>query len=132
MKIFRSACGAIACVLLVVACGGTNTETAAPNQSTTHGTLVENPPVRIASLDATTFQAQLNSTSAGQQLLQVTGSPVCGVDFYYMKFNTLGAANETTVSSGALMVPTGPAGTCSGPRPIVLYAHGTQTLQTAN
>jgi hypothetical protein len=94
--------------------------------------LVENPPLRIAALDATTFQAQLNSTSAGKQLLQVTGNPVCGVDFYYMKFNTVGGAGETTVSSGALMVPTGPAGTCSGPRPIVLYAHGTQTLQTAN
>src|SRR6185312_13499123 len=52
--------------------------------------------------------------------------------FYYLKFNTVGAANESTVSSGALMVPTGAAGACSGPRPIVLYAHGTQTLQTAN
>ena len=36
------------------------------------------------------------------------------------------------MSSGALMVPTGAAGTCSGPRPIVLYAHGTQTDKTAN
>jgi acetyl esterase/lipase len=94
--------------------------------------LVENPPLRIASLDATTFQAQLASSSAGQQLLQVTGNPTCGVDFYYLKFYTVGAANEATLSSGALMVPTGAAGTCSGPRPIVLYAHGTQTLQTLN
>lgn len=132
MKRFRSALGAMVAAVLVVGCGGTNTESAPVNNSTTRGTLVENPPLRIASLDATTFQAQLASSAAGQQLLQVTGNPTCGVDFYYLKFNTAGAANETTVSSGALMVPTGAAGTCSGPRPIVLYAHGTQTLQTAN
>jgi len=30
------------------------------------------------------------------------------------------------------MVPTGAAPGCSGPRPIVLYAHGTQTDKTAN
>ncbi len=132
MKSFRGAFGAMACALLVVACGGTNTQTATPNESGTHGTLVETPPLRIASLDATTFQTQLNGTASGQQLLALTGNPVCGVDFYYVKFNTVGAANEATMSTGALMVPTGPAGTCSGPRPIVLYAHGTQSLQTAN
>src|SRR6185312_5487623 len=132
MKRFRSAFGAIVAAVLVVGCGGTNTESAPVNNTTTHGTLVENPPLRIASLDATTFQAQLSSSTAGQQLLQVTGNPTCGVDFYYLKFYTAGAKGESTVSSGALMVPTGAAGTCSGPRPIVLYAHGTQTLQTAN
>jgi acetyl esterase/lipase len=132
MKGFRSALGAMVSAVLLVACGGTNTESAPVNESTTHGTLVENPPLRIASLDATTFQAQLASSTAGQQLLQATGNPTCGVDFYYLKFYTLGGANEATMSSGALMVPTGAAGQCSGPRPIVLYAHGTQTLQTLN
>jgi hypothetical protein len=132
MKRFRSAMGAMAAAVLVASCGGTNTETAQVAQSTSHGTLVEDPPLRIASVNATDFQAQLASTASGQQLLQVTGDPACGVDFYYIKFYTVGAAGETTMSSGALMVPTGAAGTCSGPRPIVLYAHGTQTDKTAN
>ena len=132
MKRFRGALGAMAFALLLVACGGTNTETSPVNESTTHGTLVDNPPLRIASVDATAFQAQLASSTSGQQLLQVTGNPTCGVDFYYLKFNTVGGAKETTVSSGALMVPTGPAGTCSGGRPIVLYAHGTQTQRPLN
>jgi hypothetical protein len=132
MKRFRSALGAIAAAMLVAACGS-DTQTSVENPSTSHGTLVENPPVRIASLDATTFQAQLASTGAtGQQLLQITGDPVCGVDFYYLKFYTLGGAGEVTMSSGALMVPTGPTGTCSGPRPIVLYAHGTNPDKTLN
>ncbi len=132
MKRFRSALSAMASAILLAACGGSNTDVAPTNDSTVHGTLVENPPLRIASVDATAFQAQLASSASGQQLLQLTGNPTCGVDFYYLKFYTVGAANEATESSGALMVPTGAAGTCSGPRPIVLYAHGTQTLQTLN
>jgi hypothetical protein len=74
---------------------------------------------------------ELSTTASGQQLLALTGKPVCGVDFYFLRFNTVGAQNEATVSSGALMVPTGGTG-CTGPRPIVLYAHGTQALKTAN
>jgi acetyl esterase/lipase len=133
MKRFRSALGAMAAAMLVAACGGSNTESAMENPSTSHGTLVENPPLRIASLDAITFQTQLASTGAsGQQLLQLTGAPTCGIDFYYIKFYTLGGAGEVTMSSGALMVPTGAAPACSGPRPIVLYAHGTQTNKALN
>jgi hypothetical protein len=100
--------------------------------STAHGTLAENPPFRIASLDAATFQAELGATPSGAQLLQVAGTPSCGVDFYYLKFWTVGGANESTESSGALMVPTGAAPACSGPRPIVLYAHGTNTDKNLN
>jgi hypothetical protein len=133
MKRFRSALGAMAAAMLVAACGGSNTESAMENPSTSHGTLVENPPLRIASLDATTFGTQLASTGpSGQQLLQLTGAPTCGIDFYYIKFYTLGGAGEVTMSSGALMVPTGAAPACSGPRPIVLYAHGTQTNKALN
>ncbi|HVW68685.1 MAG TPA: prolyl oligopeptidase family serine peptidase [Steroidobacteraceae bacterium] len=132
MKGFRNALGSTLAALLVAACGGTNTETSAVNDSTAHGTLVENPALRIASLDAASFQAQLASSTSGQQLLQVTGDPTCGVDFYYIKFWTVGAAGEATESSGALMVPTGSAAACTGAHPIVLYAHGTQTDKTAN
>ena len=131
MKRFRSALGAMAVAMLVAACGS-DTQTAVVNNSTAHGTLVENPPLRIASLNATDFAAELNSTTSGQQLLQLTGTPTCGVDFYYLKFYTVGGAGEATMSSGALMVPTGAAGTCSGARPIVLYAHGTNTDKTFN
>ena len=68
-----------------------------------------NPPFRIASLSAVAaLQAELAGSSSGAQLLlQITGNPACGVDFYYVKFWTLGGAEETTESSGALMVPTG-------------------------
>jgi len=112
-------------------CGGTSTQTGSVPNSTAHGSLGA-PAFRIASLDAATFQAQLGATSSGAQLLEITGAPKCGVDFYYVKFWTLGGAGETTESSGALMVPTGAAPACSGPRPIVEYAHGTNPDKTLN
>jgi hypothetical protein len=116
---------------VLTACGN-DSSTSAVATSDAHGTLVENPPLRIASLNAASLSAQLSASTTGAQLLQITGAPSCGVDFYYIKFWTVGAAGEATVSSGALMVPTGAAPSCSGPRPIVLYAHGTQTDKTLN
>src|ERR1700721_1644420 len=104
---------------LLCSCAGSSSPTATVAASTAHGTLAVNPPFRIASLNAATFQAQLAASSSG-------------VDFYYIKFWTLGGAGETTESSGALMVPTGAAPACSGPRPIVLYAHGTNADKTLN
>lgn len=123
--------GAAFAAALLTACGSDST-TSSMSASTTRGTLSEDPPLRIASLNAASFGAQLSANATAAQLLQITGAPVCGVDFYYIKFWTVGAAGETTKSSGALMVPTGAAPACSGPRPIVLYAHGTWTDKTGN
>src|ERR1700731_4319056 len=116
---------------LLCACGSSS-QTSAVAPSTAHGTLAVNPPFRIASLNAATFEAELAASSSGAQLLQITGKPSCGVDFYYVKFWTVGGAGETTESSGALMVPTGAAPKCSGPRPIVEYAHGTNPNKALN
>ena len=113
-------------------CGGDSSDTSTVAPSTAHGTLAENPPFRIASLNATTLQAQLAATASGAQLLEITGNPTCGVDFYHLEFWTVGGASETTESSGALMVPTGSTAACTGPRPIVLYAHGTNSDKALN
>lgn len=129
MKIMRPL-GVMLAAGLAAACGSSSM-TSQASDSTTPGTLALDPPFRIASLNAATLAAEFGASSTGAQLLEVAGSPTCGVDFYYIKFWTKGAANETTESSGALMVPTGGSG-CSGPRPIVLYAHGTNTNQALN
>jgi pimeloyl-ACP methyl ester carboxylesterase len=119
-------------VAALCACGGSSSQTGTTSTSTAHGTLALDPPFRIASVNAPTLAAQLGSTSAGAQLLELAGAPTCGVDFYYIKFWTIGGAGETTESSGALMVPTGAPPACSGPRPIVEYAHGTNTNKALN
>src|SRR6185312_14591380 len=54
------------------------------------------------------------------------------VDFYYIKYWTAGPDNSMQPATGALMVPTGTAAPCTGPRPVVLYAHGTTTDSAYN
>jgi pimeloyl-ACP methyl ester carboxylesterase len=124
--------GVAVAALGLAACGGTNSPTGKVASSNQRGTLVDNPALRVASVNATDFTAQLNATSSGPQLLQLAGTPTCGVDFYYFKYWTVGPDNSAQQASGALMVPTGTAAQCTGPRPIVLYAHGTTTDSAYN
>ena len=130
-KLLKLSAFALAAAYLA-ACGGSSSQTGAESTSTSPGTLSVTPPFRIASLNAATFQDELAASPTGAQLLELTGNPVCGVDFYYISFWTVGGAGETTESSGALMVPTGAAPACSGPRPIVEYAHGTNPNKALN
>jgi pimeloyl-ACP methyl ester carboxylesterase len=124
--------GVAVAALGLAACGGTDSPTGTVASSNQRGTLVDNPSLRVASLTAAAFTAQLNSSASSQQLLQLAGTPACGVDFYYIKYWTVGPDNSPQMASGALMVPTGSAAPCTGPRPIVLYAHGTTAASAYN
>ena len=132
MKTLMKRVSVAGAALFFLAACGTSSKTSQVSDSIAPGTLAVNPPFRIASLNAAAFGAQLAASLTGTELLGLAGAPACGVDFYYLKFWTVGAlATEATLSSGALMVPTG-AGPCSGPRPMVLYAHGTHVNQALN
>jgi hypothetical protein len=131
MSTLRNALIACCGAAVLAACGSDST-TSSNATSTARGTLQSTPPLRVASVDAAALQAQLGASTSGAQLLELTGNPTCGVDIYYITFWTVGSAAETTESSGAMMVPTGAAPQCSGPRPILLYAHGTQTDKAYN
>ena len=115
---------------LLAACNDGGGGTSA-NNSTAEGSLVYNPPFRIASLTAAALTSQLSASVSGQQLLSLAGAPKCGVDFHLIEYTTVGGAGEATTASGALMVPTGGTG-CSGKRPMVEYAHGTATTSGYN
>jgi Prolyl oligopeptidase family len=119
---------------LLSGCSGDATSTNNPNNSpnTDRGTLIQNPPSRLVSMDAPTLTQELGSTSSGRQLLDLAGAPICGVASYYIKYWTVGAKSESATASGALMLPTGTDARCTGPRAIVLYAHGTSTEKAAN
>jgi len=123
----RGLSAAALAVCILAACGGNGSTGASVDSSGARGSLIYNPPARTASLTAADLTATLQSTPSGQQLLLVAGQPSCGIDVHYILYGTIGGAGETTSATGALMVPTGAAPQCSGPRPIVLYAHGTAT-----
>ena len=85
-----------------------------------------NPPAVLASFPAAAdFAAALSASSSGRSLLAVAGAPKCGITFHYMEYNTVGGQNEATNATGGIMVPTGTDAACSGPRPVLLYSHGT-------
>ena len=125
---------ALGAAATLAACGG-GADMGAPSVHATsgaRGSLVYNPPLRITYMDAAEFTARMQGSASGKSLLQVAGAPRCGVQFHYIEYGTVGGAAEPTTATGALMLPTGTDPACAGPRPIVLYAHGTTTEKAYN
>ncbi|RJG05225.1 hypothetical protein D3870_03595 [Noviherbaspirillum cavernae] len=124
---------------IVVGCGGDGSDSGV-NNTLARGALVANPPSRVPApqADGTTgptlqpsaFAQMLDTARPGTTL--VTGVPKCGISTYHMKYGTLGGAGEATDATGAIMVPSGTDPACSGPRPVLLYAHGTTTDKAFN
>ncbi|MGZ3183344.1 MAG: alpha/beta hydrolase family protein [Telluria sp.] len=104
--------------------GGTTTSTA------TRGQLAAALPVGFAvggttinKLAPDVLKTYLEAAQPGSTL--VTGDPTCAVSLYAISYVTVGANGEPTTSAAAVMVPSGADPSCSGPRPVLLYAHGT-------
>lgn len=77
--------------------------------------------LRSASEDANALFASLGATNIGDEL--------CDVKVHRMSYDTVGGAGEAATSSGVFMLPHGDDPACSGPRPVLLYAHGTSTFR---
>jgi len=103
-----------------------------PPPPPTPGTLIENPPARIASLTPAQLFDALQLSSAGEQILDLIIAPTCGVDVHQLRYHTVDPAGAATTASGALMIPTGSAATCQGARPMVVYTHGTAAEKSYN
>jgi pimeloyl-ACP methyl ester carboxylesterase len=109
---------------------GSTTAPSAPGSSTPQrGQLLTSPPTPVATFGITDLLGQLSLDALGQELLTLAYSPICTVNVYELTYETIGAKSEFTTSTGALMVPTGTAADCQGPRPIVEYAHGTTPIK---
>src|SRR5882724_3987893 len=113
--------------LQLAACGGGsgNADSGAAG-APARGTLLQDPPQLLSTLTAPTLLLELNAAT-NQQLLSLSGNPVCDILIYDIRYETVGGANEATTASAALLIPTGLGADCTGARPIVLYAHGTTT-----
>ena len=125
----------ILAALLLAACGGGsggigNSDSGTP-AAPPRGTLLQNPIQLLSTLTAPNLLLELN-LAANQQLLSLSGSPVCDILIYDISYETVGGANEPTTASAALLIPTGVGANCTGARPMVLYAHGTTTDRAFN
>ncbi len=132
MTYFKASWAALGATIVVAACGGGGGPLGEQNASPARGALMQSPPPRITSLTAADFTASLQASASGQGLLQLAGTPTCGVDVQYLKYGTVGGQGEATDASGALMVPTGSDAKCTGARPILLFAHGTNITKSYN
>lgn len=129
----------VAAATLLTACGGGSGNNAVTQVSTpARGTLVQGAATRTASLTAAEFSAQLQAGGiAGQTLLSLatgslSGNLTCGVDVQRIQYTTVGGKGEATQASAAVMVPTGSDASCTGARPVVLFAHGTAVEKRYN
>ena len=123
----------IVTVALLAACGhgDDNAPPAVTPAQPTRGKLLSTPTM-AGSYSASDLLSMLTSDPLGKELLQLTFSPTCTVNVYHMEYETVGGAGEATTASAARMVPTGSGASCSGARPVVVYAHGTNASKTFN
>lgn len=116
-----------ATALAIGGCNGNSSDS-----SPARGSLTQNPPTQVVQLSAADLTTTLNSSTEGQSLLVLAGTPQCGIDVRHIEYVTVGAQGESTTATGALMVPDGSSAPCVGARPIVLYAHGTTVEKAYN
>ncbi len=128
MRLWKPSAGALLVAGLLAACGGGEDAGDGANLdlSGAPGSLVATPTV-LTSLTPQAFQA-----AAPASLFLVAGAPKCTVTFNYFQYGTVGGAGEKTMASGGIMVPSGSDPACTGPRPVLLYAHGTSTYKNKN
>ena len=69
---------------------------------------------------------------AGSSLAEAAGKPRCSITTYSLRYSTIGGGGEATDASTALILPSGDDPQCQGPRPVLLYAHGTSTAKDHN
>jgi hypothetical protein len=111
------------------ACGGKNdSSTSAPMPPVAQrGDVVNGPPMKVGTYAPSDLLTLLGGNELGQTFLQLAYTPICTVTVYHLEYQTVDPAGNLTVASGAIMVPSGTDGRCTGARPIVMYAHGTTT-----
>lgn len=131
MKLSKRSTFSSLALLVLAGCGGGGGSDSGMSTSPPRGKLLQSPPQLLSTVTAPALLIELNA-AANQQLLALSGNPVCDTLMYHIEYETVGGANEPTTASAALMVPTGLGANCTGARPIVLYAHGTTTDRAFN
>ncbi len=127
----RCAAAALSLLTLLSACGGGNDSgggsATPPPPAAQRGDLIDKPPQKTASYSPAQLLTLLGGSDLGKTFLELAYTPRCSVTIYHLTYDTVDPSGALTPASGALMVPGGTDAACAGPRPLVLYAHGTNT-----
>ncbi len=95
--------------------------------SSSSGT-INGEPIAVATLSAASVTAGANASG----LIGLSGSALCDVKVSSIDYDTSGGKGENTNGTAAVMVPSGTNAACTGARPIVLFAHGTDANKNKN
>lgn len=75
-------------------------------------------------LEPATLHTVLERAQGGA-LMAIAGEPVCSISVHTLRYQTVGGRGEATDAGAVIMMPGGLERQCQGPRPVLLYAHGT-------
>jgi poly(3-hydroxybutyrate) depolymerase len=137
MKSLAYLFGLVVAAAGLTACGSKSGSSGMPPSSPSsaapqRGALIQNPPAMVATYSPGDLLALLAGSDLGKTFLQLAYTPKCTITVYHLTYQTVDPQGNITPASGALMVPSGSDPDCTGPRPIVLYAHGTTTDRNFN
>ena len=135
MESLLRALSLVVAVVGLTACGSNGSSMPPSSPSSTppqRGALIQNPPATVATYSPSDLLTLLAGSDLGKTFLQLAYTPKCTITVYHLTYQTVDPQGNITPASGALMVPSGSDTDCTGPRPIVLYAHGTTTDRNFN
>jgi hypothetical protein len=122
-------------VLLLAGCGSSDNDNEPPEPEPPEpqrGELIGDAPTPVASYSPAELLALGATDELTQLILDQILSPDCAIEVYHYEYHTVDSADTITPGSGALFVPNDSGTDCQGERPVVLYAHGTNTRSTLN
>ncbi len=115
----------LAASVLLTACGGGSspaTDDAPPARGA----------VLLGQLGGQATTAQIDAGTSAKNIQALTGAAKCNVDVHYVYYMTRDPNGNPATASTAVLLPSGSDASCTGNRPVMLYAHGTTTLKSFN
>lgn len=122
MRLTRPLLAALAAPLWLAACGGGGDDAPPPER----GQLI------ASSLAGRATVEQIDAGTQASGLQGLSGPALCDVEVRYIVYATRDPQGQPATASAGVLVPSGSGTSCSGSRPVVLYAHGTTFTRTKN
>lgn len=91
------------------------------------------PPTLAAPTPSRSLEAgQVDAWAAAARIAPLAGRARCGVQAWRLSYRTLDGAGAPVTATAAVLVPRGAEAVCSGPRPAVMLARGTEFRREAD